>query len=114
MKTGRAENKMKKDKEYTLATTREIIYLRKPGLEGRPGPLRPLLNHGHLHQRHRHLHPRHYYPLFAGVRGLARDLTWGDNCETAATFCCDSGHTRGREDDPAVDTILLQPMGEQK
>jgi hypothetical protein len=41
MKTGRAENKMREEKESNLATTREIIYLRKPGLEARPGPPAP-------------------------------------------------------------------------
>ena len=36
------------------------------------------------------------------------------NCTTAATFCCDSGTTIEREDDPGVDTDLQRPMGEQK
>ena len=38
MKTGRSEDKKK---ESNLATTRDIIYLRKPGLEARPGPPAP-------------------------------------------------------------------------
>jgi hypothetical protein len=69
MKTGRSEDKMK---ESNLATTRDIIYLHKPGWKQGQGPLRPLLNLGHLRQRHRHLHPQHHHPLLAGVRGLAR------------------------------------------
>ena len=126
MKTGRAENKMKEDKECNLPTTREIIYLRKPGLDSRPGPpapsaepwpslstspaspsttssSTPCRSKGTSQGGRRHL-------LCQGSNGTLHGV---ENCETAATLCCISGHTRGREDDPAVDTELQQPMGDK-
>jgi hypothetical protein len=41
MKIGRSKVKKKEDKEDTLSNTREVIYLRKPELEARPGPPAP-------------------------------------------------------------------------
>ena len=125
--TGREEDRKKE--EYTMAILEENIYLRKPGLEAWTGPPVPSASTSWLSSYGSPSSPSATLPTVCRSKGdnqggrgqLSGQVTNIDigtlhgegNCTTAATFCCDSGTTIEREDDPGVDTDLQRPMGEQ-
>ena len=126
--TGREEDRKKE--EDTMAILEENIYLRKPGLEAWPGPPVPSASTSWLSSSGSPSSPSATLPtvcrskgdnqggrghLSGQVTNIAIGTLHGEgNCTTAATYCCDSGTTFEREDDPGVDTDLQRPMGEEK
>jgi hypothetical protein len=129
-KSGREEVKKKEGREDreedTMADTREIIYLRKPGLEARPGPPASSAESWHSSSASPSS-PSTTLPTLCRSKGniqggrgqvlgqgtnIANGTLHGEgNCMTAATHCFDSGTIRGKEDDPAVDTDFAAANG---